>query len=95
MTSGVTYYCMLLIHFFSGSETATASSDTVFRPIVFCTVLYYPRLFFRTLASLWQVDVLMMLNAEMPKHGSTVAVMGRLQVALPYERLYQINLENK
>lgn len=36
-----------------------------------------------------------MLNAEMPKHGSTVAVMGRLQVALPYERLYQINLENK
>lgn len=40
-------------------------------------------------------SVFLVLNPEVPKHGSTVAVMGKLQVALPYERLYQINFENK
>lgn len=55
MTSGVTYYYILLIRFFSGSEKDTASSDSISHPIVFFTVLCCLCLFFRnscfTLAS--------------------------------------------
>lgn len=90
MTSGVTYYCVLVIHFFSCSETDTASSDNIFHPIVFCTVFYYLHLFFRALASLWQVRNLKILHPEMAKHGSVVTVLAELQVALPFARLYQI-----
>lgn len=79
MSSGVTYYYyILLIHFFSGSEIDTASSDSISILLSFvlsCIVCVDSS---ETLASLWQVNVLAMLHPELPNHGSTVAVMGKL-----------------
>lgn len=89
MTSGVTY--ILLIHFFRGSETHTAASDSISTLLSFVpswTVCVHSS---ETLASLWQVNVLSMLCPELPNYGSTVAVMGMLQMALPYARLCQRN----
>lgn len=90
MTSGVTY-CILLIHFFRGSGIDTAASDSIsnlLSLVLSCTVCACSS---ETLASLWQVSVLSMLCPELLNYGSTVAVMGKLQMALPYARLYQIN----
>lgn len=56
--------------------------------LLFCVVCVYSS---ETLASLWQVNVLAVLCPELPNHGSTVSVMGKLQMALPYEELYQMN----
>lgn len=60
-----------------------------FRPVVFCTVLYCLHSFFRN--SCFTLASQCSCNPELPNHGSTVAVMGKLQMAMPYERLCQIN----
>lgn len=92
MTSGVTYYYyILLIRFFSSSEIDTAASDSISILLSFVLSCIVPVNSSETLASLWQVNVLAVLRPELPNYGSTVAVMGKLQMALPYERMYEIN----
>jgi len=77
VTSGVTYYCILLIHFFSGSEIDTASSDSISILLSFvlsCIVCVRSSEVF---ASLWQVNVFAVLHPELLHCGSTVAVLGK------------------
>lgn len=96
MTSGVTYY-ILLIHFFSGSEIDPATSDSIFILLSFvlpCSVCVHPS---ETLTTLKQVTVPAVLCSELPKCVLTIAIVGELQMALPCERLSDkvLNFENK
>lgn len=88
MTSGVTSY-MLLICFFSGSEI-DIPSDSISILLSFVLSFIVCVHSSETLASLWRVHILPVLHPELPNRASTVAIMGKLQMALPYGRLYQI-----